>query len=89
MPDNKKKIIPYAELLAKVQELLTFFPQGCRNIHIDGLEVYAEQVDGANWNVAMYRRSGDDNDLRQCREKIAAELRLLRKTYDVDPDSRR
>lgn len=88
MPEHKKKVIPYAELLAKVQGILTYFPQGCRNIHIDSLEIYPRQVDGANWNIVEYRRSGDDNNLRECREKIAAELLLLRRSYDVDPGSR-
>jgi len=84
MPKRPKQVIPYAELLVKVQGLLAFYRKECRNIQIDGLQVYREQVDGANWHVVTYRRSGDDNDLYECREKLAAELRTLRESYDVD-----
>jgi hypothetical protein len=88
VPKRPKQKLPYAELLAKVQGLLAIYPKECRNIHIDGLQVYPEQVDGANWHVTMYRRSGDDNDLSECREKIAAELRILREAYDVDDNGK-
>ena len=84
MAKPAKQIISYAELLEKVQSLLVCYPE-CRNIHIDGIEVYKERLDGANWHVATYRRSGDDNDLTACREKIVAEIRLLRASYDVAP----
>ena len=83
MATHKKQVIPYEELLAKVQGLLVFYPKECRHLHIDALEVYREQVDGANWHVGGYRRSGDDNDWHECREKIAAEIRTLRQAYDV------
>ena len=79
-----KRNIPYAELLEKVQGVLAFFPKECRNLHIDSLEVYREPVDGANWHVARYRRSGDDHDMEECREKILKELRTLRESYDVE-----
>jgi hypothetical protein len=82
MPKSAKQSIPYAELLEKVQSLLVCNPE-CRNIHVDGIEVYQGQVDGANWRIVTYRRSGDDNDLPACREKIAAEIRLLRASYEV------
>jgi len=78
-----KQSIPYAELLEKVQSLLVCYPE-CRNIHVDGIEVYQERVDGANWRITTYRQSGDDNDLAACREKIVAEIRLLRASYDVE-----
>ena len=77
MPERPKQVIPYAELLAKVPGLLEFYPKECRNIHIDGLQVHREQVDGANWHVGRYRRSGDDNDFYECREKLAAEMRTI------------
>jgi hypothetical protein len=80
---RKKQVILYEELLAKVQGLLVLYPKECRNIHLDSLELYREQVDGANWRVAGYRRSGDDNDWTECHRKIAAELRTLRQAYDV------
>lgn len=83
MATRRKQSIPYDELLAKVQGLLASYPQECRNLHIDALQVHEEQVDGANWHVGGYRRSGDDNDWHECREKIAAEIRLLRQAYDV------
>lgn len=82
MSKPAKQFLPYAELLEKVQSLLVCYPE-CRNIHIDGIQVYSEQVDGANWHITNYRRSGDDNDLTACREKIVAEIRLLRASYDV------
>lgn len=81
---SAKKIIPYAELLEKIQALLACYPQECRNIHIDRIQVYHEQTDGANWKIISYRCSGVDNDLTECREKIASEIRLLRKCYDVE-----
>lgn len=83
MATRKKQVISYEELLGKIQGLLVFYPKECRNIHIDGLQVYREQVDGANWHVVSYRRSGDDNDLDECREKLAADIRTLRQAYDV------
>lgn len=83
MATRKKQLIPYEELLAKVQGLLVFYPKECRNLRIDAFEVYREQVDGANWHVGSYRRSGDDNDWHECHEKIAAEIRALRQAYDV------
>jgi hypothetical protein len=87
MAKAAKQIIPYSELLAKVQGLLACYPEACRNIHIDGIQPYCEQVDGANWRVVNYRRSGDNNDLYECREKIAAEIRHLRECYDVEVES--
>lgn len=77
-----KQIIPYAELLEKIQGLLVCYPE-CRNIHFDSIEVYLEQVDGANWHVTRHRRSGSDNDWPECWEKIVAEIRHLRSCYDV------
>lgn len=89
MAKRDKQVIPYSEVLAKVQALLVVYAIECRNLHIDSLQVHSERVDGANWHLAGYRRSGDDNDWPACREKIAAELRILRAAYDVDPDSKR
>jgi hypothetical protein len=84
MNKHTKEVIPYADLLAKVQSLLVCYPE-CSNIHIDSIAVHQEQVDGANWHISTFRRSGDDNDLTACRQKIAAEIRLLRASYDVAP----
>ncbi len=85
MNKRKKESIPYTELLKKVQSLLVFYGE-CRNIQIDGIEVYAEPVDGANWHVNEYRCSGSDNDLTACREKLASEIGYLRACYDVGED---
>jgi hypothetical protein len=89
MSRRVKQIIPYLDLLGKLQFLLSCYPDECRNIHIDGVEVYRGQVDDANWRVATYRRSGDDNDLAACRERIAQEIRVLRESYDADENSPR
>lgn len=86
MTTAPKPIISYAELLEKVQSLLVCYPE-CRNIHIDGIVVHQEQVDGANWHINTFRRSGDDNDLCACREKIVAEIRNLRACYDVEQNN--
>ena len=84
MIEPKKETISYAQLLEKVQALLVCCLQ-CRNIHIDAVEVYQDQIDGANWHVTRFRRSGDDNDLPACREKITSEVRRLRQIYNVLP----
>lgn len=83
MATDRKQVIPYDELLEKVRSVIAAYPKECRNIHVDSLQVHAETVDGANWHVAMFRRSGDDNDLVECRERILSDLRLLRQAYDV------
>ena len=84
MTNAKKEVIAYAKLLEKVQSILACFPAECRNIHIDGIQVYRERTDGANWHITNWRRSGDDNDLPVCREKMIAEIRHLRTCYDVE-----
>jgi len=86
MSKAAKQIIPYAELLDKVQGLLLCYPEECGNIHIDALQVYKEQTDGANWHIKFFRRSGDDNDLSECKQKILEDIRLLRASYDVAAD---
>lgn len=83
MAKREKQTIPYDELIKKIQGLLACYPEECRNIHIDGVEVYREQVDGANWRVTGYRRSGDEHDWDACWHKIVAEIRVLREAYDV------
>jgi hypothetical protein len=83
---GKKQVIPYNELLEKVQGLIAAYPRECRNIHVDSLQVHAESSDGANWHAVTYRRSGDDNDLTECRARIASDLRTLRQAYDVQRD---
>lgn len=45
MTKATKQIIPYAELLEKVQSVLACYPE-CRNIHIDEIQVHQEQIDG-------------------------------------------
>jgi len=78
-----KQRISYAELLAKVQGVVACYSE-CRNVHIDALQVHREQIDGANWHVTTFRRSGDDNDLVACRERILSDIRQLRASYDVE-----
>ena len=80
-----KQFILYKELLEKVRNILVAYAE-CRNIHIDGIDLYQEQVNGANWDITRYRRSGDDNDWTECREKIDKEIRQLRDCYDVVKD---
>lgn len=87
MPEKAKQVITHADLLQKIQVLLLAYPKECRNISIDSVQVHEEYVDGANWYVATYRRSGEDNDLCECRQKIAAEIRHLRQCYDVEPQN--
>lgn len=84
MPSIAKQIIPYVDLLAKVQDLLLAYPRECRNLHIGKLQVLAEQQDGANWYAFIDRRSGADHDEVECRERIASEIRRLRQCYDVE-----
>lgn len=84
MATPAKQTLPYEELLQQAQRLLTVYPQECRNIHIDALDVYREQVDGANWDVTHIRTSGTDHDWADCRGKLEAGLRNLRASYDVD-----
>ena len=86
MTKTAKQTITYDELLNKVQSLLAFYPE-CRNIHIDVIQVHQEQSDVANWNVVNFRRSGDDNDLSECRHLINAEICHLRECYDVEPQT--
>lgn len=80
---TKKETIPYAALLAKVQAVLASHPE-CRNVQVNGLELYREQVDGANWAIAVFRCSGDDHDLPACQQKILSEIVSLRETYDSE-----
>ena len=82
MNNPVKQIIPYSELLKKIHDILEDYPE-CHNIHIDGIEVYHEQNDGANWNITRYRQSGNDHDLPECRSKIVEDIYLLRASYDV------
>lgn len=83
MANPKKQVISYEELLAKVQAVVASYPRECRNIHVDSLQVHTEPFDGANWHISTYRRSGDDNDLTECRERIMDDIRQLRQAYDV------
>ena len=85
MSKPTKQIISYPELLNKVQSLLVRHPD-CRNIHIDRLEVYQEQLDGANWHIGTMLPHGDDSDLRACTNRIIEDIELLRRTYDVIVD---
>jgi len=83
-----REMLPYAEVMAKVQNLLLGC-KDCRNISVNALLVGEAADGGANWLIASFRRSGDDNDLTACRERILADVRHLRECYDVDPDSPR
>jgi len=78
-----KQVIPYDDLLGKVQGLLVGL-DACRNLYIDSLDVYQQQVDGANWHVTRHHRSGDDNDWPACWEAILSEVRQLQSIYDVE-----
>lgn len=82
MDSQEKQLIPYKDLLEKVQNLLVNYSE-CRNIHIDKLDLYQEQINGANWDISSIRRSGDDNDWSECRGKISVEVQHLRDRYDV------
>ena len=84
MGERRKQNLPYEQLLAKVQAVLTSHAKACRNVHVEHLEVYRETVDGANWSVTWLTRSGDDNDATGCLAKIRADLAALREAYDVD-----
>jgi len=83
MNKPSKQIIPCTELLEKIQSLLVCYREECRNIHIDGIQIYRGQVDGANWGLPPPRCSGDDHDWPECWENIAAEIGKLRECYDV------
>lgn len=85
MSKPAKQTIPYGELLEKIQFLLVAYGE-CRNIHIDGIEVYRERTDGANWHVTTHRCSGNVNDWPACWEMIVADIRHLRECYDVAED---
>lgn len=78
---SKEKIV-YANLLKKIQDLLSVSPE-CHDIHVDGIDVYRETIDGANWDITMFRCSGSDNDLVECRDTIKSQILELRKAYDV------
>lgn len=80
---TEKETIPYEQLLGQVQDLLQHTPE-CHDIHIDGIAVFREQVNGANWDIERIRRSGADNDWPDCRETISAAVQQLRMRYDVE-----
>ena len=83
-----REVLPYAVVLEKVQSLLLGC-KDCRNISVNALLVGEAADGGANWLIASFRRSGDDNDLVACKDRILADVRQLRECYDVDPDSPR
>jgi len=85
MTNPTKQLISYDDLLKKIQFLLVSYPE-CHDISINEIEVIPEQSDGANWHVINYRRSGDDNDLPDCKDKIRLEIIRLRECYDVAAD---
>lgn len=78
-----KQRISYADLVDRLEGVLASYPEECRNIHLDAVEVYREQVDGANWHLKGHRQSGDDHDWPECWEKIRADVDALRQRYDV------
>ena len=82
MNRHPKQIISYSELMKKIHNILADFTE-CRNIHIDGIEIYQEQNDGANWDITRYRQSGSDHDFPECRNKIVEKIYLLRVNFDV------
>lgn len=77
-----KVTISYDELVKKVKDIVAARNE-CRNIHVDSIDVFSQDVDGANWDITSIRRSGDDNDLVECKEVITAEIQALRRKYDV------
>lgn len=77
-----KATISYDELLKKVQKIVADQKE-CRNIHIDSIKVFPQDVSGANWDITSIRRSGDDNDIEECKEVIMAEIQALRMKFDV------
>lgn len=85
MAKPTKQLISYDELLEKIQFLLASYPE-CRNLSVNEIEVIPEQSDGANWHVINIRRSGGDNDLPDCKDKIRSEIIRLRECYDVAED---
>ena len=86
MGKPEKQIIPYADLLERIQNLLLDCPK-CGNLYIDDIEVYPERRGGANWDVISYRGFGDENDLYKSRELAARHIHALRACYDVIPES--
>ena len=78
-----KEIISYDELLEKIQKLVSSCVE-CSDIHIDAIQTYPQDVDGANWNITSMRRSGDDNDLVACKEVITESILNLRQNYNVE-----
>ncbi len=85
MTNPAKLIISYDELLEKIQFLLASYPE-CHDIIINEIEVIPKQSDRANWHVINYRRSGDEYDLPDCKDKIMSEIIHLRECYDVAAD---
>jgi len=79
-----KQIVRYNDLMKMIQDILDSHKAECRNIHIDGIEVYKGQNDGANWNITRFRQSGNNHDLSECRTIIDEEICRLRESYDVD-----
>lgn len=77
-----KEEIAYDDLLKKIQDLLSASPE-CHDIHVDGIDVYRETIDGANWDITTFRCSGSDNDIVECRDTIRAQILELREAFDV------
>lgn len=77
-----KDTISYDELLKKVQKIVADHKE-CRNIHIDSINVFPQDVSGSNWDITSIRRSGDDNDIEECKEVIMTEIQALRIKFNV------
>jgi len=77
-----KEIITEAELLAKIRELTTSFPE-CQNLSVDSVTHYLNRENLANWAVNWVRLSGPDNDHIACMEKIKPGLIALMERYDI------
>jgi arginine/lysine/ornithine decarboxylase len=77
-----KTKISYDELLSKVKKIVASRNE-CKDIHVDSIEVFSQNVNGANWDITRIRRSGDDNDIEECKDAITSEIHSLRTRYDV------
>lgn len=85
MDKAKKKVLPSHELLKIIGSILDCCPE-CRNIHINGIDVFPEQIDGANWELNWFSQSGADHDWPGCLEKISGKISNLRVCYNVAED---
>lgn len=82
MKESNRQVIPYPQLLSKVQGVLLSHTD-CEGIRVDRLDLDPERVDGANWHVEAFRGQADRSNWPACWKMIAGEIELLRERYDV------